>query len=389
MARKNRTDHKEQIRDAIRINELVASSVPDLTEVAPGSWRGTCPIHGGTNPTALSVNTDDGYFHCHNCGAGGDIFDWIMAVNNCDFVDAMDIAADVAGVSLPDTVKGTRGKAREIRDVMQLVADHWHGLLDTPLRELMHRTYGLTNETLDVMRVGYADGLVDFLKESDVSQDLAMATGLVILDKKDKPVVPLKGRIVFPWIRRGKVTYMSGRRVGTPWDEHPDNVTEYRTQSFTGKKDDEPYKYVQQSVRSKDRDYIDKSVVKGLWGEDGLRNAAHVLIVEGMPDVYAAWQHRDRLGDGWAVVSSGTCKLRMQDLKLIGETAELADVVIAYDNDEAGIEGALNAGRLLMGRSMPTRIGEVPGEHIGDEAGLAVRVCDPHRNVQFERGLAL
>jgi len=365
----NRTDHKEQIRDALPLHTVVALSVDNLTEISQGMWRGSCPIHGGTNPSALSVNSDEGYYHCHNCGAGGDVFDWIMAVNNCDFVEAMEIAADLSGVKLPVAAKGARGQAREVRDVMQIVADHWHDLLDEPLRELLHDTYGLTDETINVMRMGYADGLIEFLKASDVSQELAMGTGLVILDKKNNPVVPLKGRIIFPWLRHGKVAYMSGRRVGTEWDGHPGELEAYKTMAFTDRDEDEPPKYVQQSVRTAKRETVDKSVEKPLWGEDSLTNAAHVLVVEGMPDAFAAWQHRDTLGDGWAIVSSGTCKLRKKDLKIISDRAGLADVVIAYDNDDAGIEGALAAGRLLTARGIAAQVGSVPG-------GADVDMCD-------------
>jgi len=96
---------REALLDAIRNRKLQVarrmifpvrhrtyiSEKPDIVQVITRytvlkkrghTYRGTCPIHNGENPTSLSVNPEQGLFYCFSCGRGGDVFSFLSAVEN-------------------------------------------------------------------------------------------------------------------------------------------------------------------------------------------------------------------------------------------------------------------------------------------------------------------
>ena len=89
--------------DAIRTNvglvELVGRTVT-LAKAGP-VFRGLCPFHGEKTPSFI-VTPKRGTWHCFGCGAGGDVFGWLMRINTMTFPDAVRTAATRAHVPLPD-----------------------------------------------------------------------------------------------------------------------------------------------------------------------------------------------------------------------------------------------------------------------------------------------
>lgn len=62
-------------------------------------YVGLCPFHSERNPS-FYVHPERKVFHCFGCGIGGDVFDFIMRAEGCDFRRALEIAArGVAAVS--------------------------------------------------------------------------------------------------------------------------------------------------------------------------------------------------------------------------------------------------------------------------------------------------
>jgi DNA primase len=73
-----------------------------------GSYRGPCPLHGGKNPN-FSVSPDKGFYHCFTCGESGDVFTFLQKVVGCDFVTAVRIVAERAGIEIKE--EAGRGRA--------------------------------------------------------------------------------------------------------------------------------------------------------------------------------------------------------------------------------------------------------------------------------------
>lgn len=370
-------DVKEEIKAQVVPSEYIRRDVPDLRDVGHGMWRGTCGIHPGTNPTELAVNDTEKFWRCFSCGEGGDIIKWVMLREGIEFNEALKTLAEYAGIDIPKKKSKTEKAAErryKVYTTMGEILRFWGRGLDDTIFGHIQAIYGITWETVESFRIGYAGGdLLAYLKEKGITDDEAKATGLIIEDSKGNLVVPMLGRIIFPWVVEGELVYVSGRRIGTPWDEHPKKLAKYRTPSPTGRDDVEPPKYAQQALHTSARKYVDGCIKRPLWGCDSLGDAAHVFIAEGIPDVYMAWQHREALGDEWAVISSGSVSFRKQDFDLVRKRAPNADITICFDDDESGIDGALKIGAEFLRRQATVRVATI-GQ--GEETDLAIFLRD-------------
>ncbi|MDR0327560.1 MAG: DNA primase [Planctomycetaceae bacterium] len=89
---------KERIRESTDIVELVGHYIP--LKRAGRNYVGRCPWHDDTRPS-LQVNPDRQTFKCWVCDIGGDVFAFVMKIENVDFREALEILADRAGIALP------------------------------------------------------------------------------------------------------------------------------------------------------------------------------------------------------------------------------------------------------------------------------------------------
>ncbi|MBQ4347701.1 MAG: hypothetical protein IJC39_04575 [Firmicutes bacterium] len=106
---------KENIRAANDIVSVISEYVP-LKPKGDNYW-GLCPFHNERTPS-FSVNARGQFYHCFGCGAGGDVFGFLMAKENMDFPSAMERLAERGGIKLPEEerskefVQAERLKAR-------------------------------------------------------------------------------------------------------------------------------------------------------------------------------------------------------------------------------------------------------------------------------------
>ncbi len=105
-------DQREQIRDAIDIVDLVERYVPLRRQ--GGLFVGKCPWHDDSHPS-MQVNPTRQTFKCWVCNIGGDVFSFIMKIENCDFKEGMQILADMAGIELIKRPKRVAGPPQRKR----------------------------------------------------------------------------------------------------------------------------------------------------------------------------------------------------------------------------------------------------------------------------------
>ncbi len=102
-------DTLDNIRQRVNLVHVIENRGLQVRKVGK-SWRTACPFHQGSNPDALAIWRDpDGaeHFRCFSCGAGGDVFTVIQALDRLDFRQAVEGLANVAGVDLPDPARRT------------------------------------------------------------------------------------------------------------------------------------------------------------------------------------------------------------------------------------------------------------------------------------------
>ena len=79
-------DFKEQVRSQANIVEIISEYVP--LKKRGGSFWGCCPFHGEKTPS-FSVTPDKNFFYCYGCHVGGDVFTFVMKMENCTFPEAI------------------------------------------------------------------------------------------------------------------------------------------------------------------------------------------------------------------------------------------------------------------------------------------------------------
>lgn len=89
---------RERVRDANRIEAVVGDYVA-LKRAGGGNLKGLCPFHDEKTPS-FTVSVARGFYHCFGCGEGGDVFDFVMKIDQLTFVEAVQFLAERAGLTV-------------------------------------------------------------------------------------------------------------------------------------------------------------------------------------------------------------------------------------------------------------------------------------------------
>ncbi len=295
----------------------VASSYLKL-EKAGRNFKALCPFHQEKTPSFF-IFPERQSWRCFGCGAGGDLFSFVMKREGTDFGETLKILADKAGVSLERKKETIESKLTDrIYQINEAAAQYYHDLLrNSPAaegaRDYAMKKRGLTSETIDEFQLGFSagEGLKKHLLERGYSEKELLS--LRLLGEKDGRTYDFfRHRLMFP-IRDIKV-----RVVG-----------------FGGRALDESMpKY----LNSPQTAVFDKSSI--LYGIDRakgpIREKKLAVIVEGYMDVITAHQY----GFNNVVGSMGTALTEKQLNVLKKLTRNLA---FALDPDTAGDAATLRA----------------------------------------------
>ena len=303
----------QEIKDKIDIADLVGEYLR-LVPAGTGIFKVSCPFHNEKTPSMI-ISPARQSFHCFGCGAGGDIFEFLMKMENISFSEALKILAERAGVKLSRQNKEALDKKSRLHDACEWAARYWQKIfLDSP-RAQVARDYlagrGLTDETIANFRIGYAvnewSNLYDFLRKRGFNDQEIFAAGFTI--KKDRGsgyYDRFRHRIMFPIIdANGRICGFTGRTLDA----------------------NEPAKY----VNSPQTEIYNKSaIVFALYqAKNEIKKRGNVVIVEGQMDAVSCHQY----GFANTVASSGTA-LTAEQLTLIKRYTK--NIYFALDADRAG-----------------------------------------------------
>jgi len=334
----------EEIKDKIRVDELLGEYLK-LVPAGTNVYKAICPFHNEKTPS-LMVSPARNSWHCFGCGAGGDIFEFIMKIEVLSFPEALKILAERAGVTLTRQNPQTTDRKNRLYDLCELTAKYWHKiLLDSPraqaVREYL-KNRGITEESMEKFKLGYSidewDNLIQFLLKRGFREEEIFRAGLSIKREKGSGFYDrFRHRLMFPII-----------------DHHG------RTVGFGGRalKADEPAKY----INSPQSEIYNKSeVLYGLyWAKDAIRKNDQCVLVEGYMDVIPSHQ----AGAQNAISISGTA-LTSEQLKLIKRYTN--NLALSLDMDEAGQRAAIRSIELALEEELDIKVitllsGKDPGE---------------------------
>ena len=322
----------DDVKARLDIVEVVGSYVN--LQKAGRSFKAPCPFHNEKTPS-FYVNPDRQSWHCFgSCATGGDVISFVSRKENLDFMGALRLLAERAGVEL-QSEGPRRQEIKSLQDANEAAALFYHGLLQNSDRANAYiKERGLDSKTAGDFQLGYAppgwNTLRDHLTSRGYAEAQLVEAGLLVEGERGA-YDRFRDRLVFP-IRddRGRVVGLGGRVL--PGGE---------AESQPGAK----------YVNTPQTHVFDKgSLLYGLdRAKEAIRAAGAAVIVEGYMDVIAAHQfgHRN------VVASMGTA-LTERQAALLQRFAER--VVLAMDADEAGSAANLRAIQVVAAADRPTRI---------------------------------
>jgi DNA primase len=333
---------KEQVRQAVDIVDLVGSYV-QLRREGRG-YKAICPWHDDRRPS-LQVNPQRQSFKCWVCDIGGDVFSFVMKMENVGFPEALQMLADRAGVQLrklpPGATAAAADEKRQLFQALSWAEQHFHDcLLSDPAAEEA-RNYlaerGLSPETIRRFRLGYSPDEWDWLIKRSHGTPHTIGTlekvGLVSRRQKGPGYYDrFRGRLLFS-IRdvQGRPVAFGGRVLpGAPADA-PKYVNSPETRLFS--KSDTLYG-------------LDSA-------RDAVAKAKDVVVMEGYTDCLMARQ----CGVEHTVAVLGTA-LNERHIKLLRRFTERVTLVL--DGDEAGQRRTNEILELFVAQQFDLRILTLP-----------------------------
>ncbi|NNN01875.1 MAG: DNA primase [Acidimicrobiaceae bacterium] len=313
-----------QVRAATDIVALISEQV--ALKKSGRRWTGLCPFHGEKTPS-FSVNAEEGRYYCFGCRASGDQITFVREMSHLDFIDAVRLLADRAGIELhEDSSAGSARKERqELLGVMAKAVDWYHDrLLNSPdarpARDYL-RSRGITGEIARQFKIGWApdewDGLSSALK---LNEKLLTGTGLGFVNKRDRRQDALRARIIFPiFDPSGKAIAVGGRTLPAPFGIEAGNDS--RVEAKYKNSPETPI-------------YSKRRTLYGLnWAKDDIIRSGEIIVCEGYTDVIAFFG----AGMPRAVATCGTA-LGEEHFRTMRNFARR--IVLAYDADQAGQSAA-------------------------------------------------
>lgn len=179
----------EQVRSGNNIVDVIGSYV--RLQKKGGSYFGLCPFHNEKSPS-FSVSEQKQMYYCFGCGAGGNVFSFLMQYENMSFPEAVRSLAERAGMTLPEVElsqeqKRQISRRQKLLQIQKEAAAFYYHLLRTedgrPAREYLDRR-GLSEETRKRFGLGYSgkysNALYLYLKKKEWPDELLKASGLFV-----------------------------------------------------------------------------------------------------------------------------------------------------------------------------------------------------------------
>ncbi|MCR4429859.1 MAG: DNA primase [Tepidanaerobacteraceae bacterium] len=338
-------DILSEIRSSADIVDVISQYVS--LQKRGDNYVGLCPFHSEKTPS-FHVSAEKQLFYCFGCGAGGNVFTFLMKKENINFPEAVRLLADRLNINLPpnEYERGTSREFRQRREQLRLnkmASEYYHNvLLNTRdgkrgLEYLKKR--GITLETIERFRLGYApplwDGLIKHFQSMGVDANTLAKLGLAVAKKNASGFYDrFRDRIIFPIEDAAKNVVGFGGRIIGPGE--PKYLNSPETPVF-----------------SKGENLYAISMIK----KDP---ALDVIIVEGYMDCISLQQS----GFTQTVATLGTALTPMQAKLLKNYTG---GVILAYDTDSAGQAATMRGMEILAREGLNVRVLRLAEEKDPDE----------------------
>jgi DNA primase len=325
------------------------------------NFTGLCPFHQEKTPS-FAVHPVKQIYHCFGCGAGGDVFKFVMEMDKSTFPEAIRTVAEKCGIAVPKARERSPEERRENQQRSALVDMHretaaffarsLHDTAEGNVAAAYLEDRGLDSEAMKRFGLGFApssgDALLRFLKQK-YPEKLLDVSGLISRDQSGRAYDRFRRRIMFPIANEaGKVIAFGGRAMG---DDTPKYMNSPETPIYT---------------KSTVLYHLDRA-------KEALRQSDFAVLVEGYMDAIAV----ARAGMANVVASCGT-SLAEPQIKLLGRFTRR--VIVNYDPDTAGQVATERSIALLLESEFDVRVLALPGKADPDKF-LKEQGVDAYRNL--------
>ena len=316
-------DVKEQVRQAVDIVDLVGSYMQLRRQGR--NFVGTCPWHDDRRPS-FQVNPDRQSFKCWVCDIGGDVFSFVMKMENLEFREALELLAERAGISLRPLPRGPgeqqgSGAAFDKKTLLRVTAwaeeQFQRCLMESPEAEVARQYLAdrqISAESVRQFHLGFSPGRWDWLIERARGAEWTTAqlekVGLVIRREIEGTYYDrFRGRVMFS-IRdaRSRPIAFGGRVLPQLAD---DRSAKYINSPET-------------PLFSKSHELFGLDVAR-----EGIGREGHVIVMEGYTDCIMA--HQAGLTNVVAVLGTALGEGHLQILRRFTDS-----IVLVLDGDDAG-----------------------------------------------------
>lgn len=324
----------EEIRLRSDIVEVISQRI--LLKKSGANYKGICPFHTEKTPS-FSVSPSKQIFHCFGCNTGGNVYNFIMKIENIPFVDAVKYLAKRYGINIPQhEEEGINSNNRNtLFEVNELVADFFHKqLYDSPSGKVAMKYLkgrAINEKTISLFRIGYAlpsgDVIQQFLNKKGIPHGIQNLAGLIKNRDGGGYVDRFRDRVIFPISdTEGRVVGFGGRVLNDE-DSRPKYLNSPETPV-----------------------YKKGNILYGLHiTKDSIREKRDVFLVEGYFDLITTYQE----GIKNIIATSGTA-LTENHVKVLRRYADT--VTLVFDGDEAGKKASERGGITLSKGGMKVKV---------------------------------
>ena len=307
-------------------------------------FSGLCPFHQEKTPS-FTVSPIKQIFYCFGCGKGGDIFNFVMEMERCEFPDALRLVAEKCGISIPKPKPSSPGERTQSsvratlvemhREAQTFFVNQLQGTAEGKLARAYLEDRGMDKAAIDRFGIGYAPSGGDLLLrhlKGKYAEKLLAESGLVSREQSGSRLFDrFRRRITFPIANEsGKIVAFGCRALG---DDQPKYLNSPETPIYS---------------KSNVLYHLDRA-------KEALRRSDFAVLVEGYMDAIAV----ARAGISNVVASCGT-SLAEPQIKLLGRFTKR--VIVNYDPDTAGQAATERSIAILLEQDFEVRVLALPGK---------------------------
>ncbi len=344
MGGRDRSDVVEAVRASADLRQIVSDYLP-LKKSGGAKYRALCPFHTEKTPS-FWVDADKQLFYCFGCGAGGDVFKFLMLYEKMEFPEALRTLAGRYGIPIPVGRSQESTDRQKVLAVNRLAAGYFREQLQGPQGEKPRKylaARGLSVATIERFVLGYAPdgwtGLKSHLTGKVPEEQAVLAGLLARKEETGRTYDRFRDRVIFPIVNLADETVgFGGRVIG---EGEPKYLNSPETPAF-----------------SKGENLYALPIAR-----ESIRKEGHAILVEGYMDVIAL--HQAGVAEAAGTLGTGFTAGHVRLLKRYTDR-----VVVNFDPDAAGRAATRRSLEVLLENGFEVRVVALPP---GKDPDLYVR----------------